>query len=401
MTLACASADRARDDEAGSTVLALLSGRLAGRSGRIAVQAAVLTAVIGAGLAYAATNKSVTLSIDGRASKVHAFASSVGDLLRDQNVRVSSRDLVAPAASTSLGDGDTVVVRYARPLTITIDGRQQTFWTTALSVDEALRALGVRAEGAAMSASRSAPLGRAGLTMWLSTPKQVTLSVDGHNHPLTTTAPSVGALLLAQSVTVNPLDRLSALPSTPLADGMVIKLTRITTKRVTATEAIAFQTVSTKTSSLYKGQTKVTTPGHAGRRTVVYQLTVVNGRRQSKKLISSTVLKKPVSQVQQVGTKAKPVSSSGSGGGGGSAGGKAASLNWPALAKCESGGNPNSVNPAGYYGLYQFSVSTWHSVGGSGKPTDYGSSEQTYRAQLLFNKVGDSAWPSCGHHLYD
>jgi hypothetical protein len=28
-------------------------------------------------------------------------------------------------------------------------------------------------------------------------------------------------------------------------------------------------------------------------------------------------------------------------------------LNWRALARCESGGNPRAVNPAGYYGLYQ------------------------------------------------
>ena len=43
-------------------------------------------------------------------------------------------------------------------------------------------------------------------------------------------------------------------------------------------------------------------------------------------------------------------------------------LNWGALANCESGGNPRAVNPAGYYGLYQFDLGTWASVGGSGDP---------------------------------
>ena len=374
-------------------VLALLSGR----RGRFAAQAAVLTAVVGASVAYCAANKSVTLNVDGASSKVHAFSSDVQDLLDDQNIKVGSRDIVAPSLTAKIGDGDTVVVRYARPLTLTIDGKRQTYWTTALSVDQALQALGVRTEGAALSASRSAPLGRGGLTMWLSTPKRVVLSVDGHNHPLTTSAPTVGALLQKQRVIVGAKDKLSNYPSTPLRDGMVVKLIRVTTRRVTSTETISFATISKKNSGMYKGQTKVLTAGRAGKRTVVYDLTLADGRIEDRHLVTSSVLKKPVSQVQEVGTKAKPVSSSG----GGSAGGAASSLNWAALAKCESGGNPKASNPAGYYGLYQFSTATWRSVGGSGNPANASSSEQTTRAQMLYNRSGASSWPSCGHHLFD
>lgn len=82
-------------------------------------------------------------------------------------------------------------------------------------------------------------------------------------------------------------------------------------------------------------------------------------------------------------------------------GGRAAGLNWPALAQCESGGHPGAVNPAGYYGLYQFSPSTWRSVGGSGLPSSASSGEQTSRAVILFGRTGASSWPSCGHHLFD
>jgi peptidoglycan hydrolase-like protein with peptidoglycan-binding domain len=82
-------------------------------------------------------------------------------------------------------------------------------------------------------------------------------------------------------------------------------------------------------------------------------------------------------------------------------GGRAAGLNWPALAQCESGGNPGAVNPAGYYGLYQFSTGTWRSVGGSGLPSSASSGEQTTRAIILFGRTGAGSWPSCGHHLFD
>ncbi len=74
-------------------------------------------------------------------------------------------------------------------------------------------------------------------------------------------------------------------------------------------------------------------------------------------------------------------------------------LNWAALAKCESGGNPHAYNAAGYYGLYQFSLGTWHGVGGSGSPSEASADEQTYRAQLLYKSRGRSPWPVCGRYL--
>ena len=75
-------------------------------------------------------------------------------------------------------------------------------------------------------------------------------------------------------------------------------------------------------------------------------------------------------------------------------------LNWKALARCEAGGNPRARNPAGYYGLYQFTVATWRGVGGHGYPNHASRSEQTLRAKKLFQRAGSSPWPTCGHLLY-
>jgi soluble lytic murein transglycosylase-like protein len=67
-----------------------------------------------------------------------------------------------------------------------------------------------------------------------------------------------------------------------------------------------------------------------------------------------------------------------------------------AIAACESGGDPTAVNPAGYYGKYQFDLGTWASVGGSGNPADASEAEQDYRAALLYSQTGSSPWPICG-----
>ncbi len=76
-------------------------------------------------------------------------------------------------------------------------------------------------------------------------------------------------------------------------------------------------------------------------------------------------------------------------------------LNWAALARCESGGNPQAIGGGGkYFGLYQFTLGAWASVGGSGNPIDASASEQTYRAQLLYMARGASPWGTCGSRLF-
>ena len=68
-----------------------------------------------------------------------------------------------------------------------------------------------------------------------------------------------------------------------------------------------------------------------------------------------------------------------------------------AIASCESGGSPTIVSADGSYrGKYQFSFSTWASVGGSGDPAAAPESEQDYRAALLYAQSGSSPWPVCG-----
>jgi len=67
------------------------------------------------------------------------------------------------------------------------------------------------------------------------------------------------------------------------------------------------------------------------------------------------------------------------------------------IAACESGGDPNAVDPSGTYrGKYQFDLQTWASVGGSGDPAAAPEAEQDYRAALLMSRSGSSPWPVCG-----
>jgi uncharacterized protein YabE (DUF348 family) len=383
-----------------SRVLEFLNGRPA----RVAAGAVALGAVVGGAAAYAHSGKTVTLLVDGQSRTVDADADTVRALLADESIAVTNRDIVAPAMGSELKDGEQVVVRYARPLTVTVDGVTHTYWTTALTVDAALSAVGIRADGAKLSASRSLPLGRQGLNLDVSTPKSVRITVDGRTRSVTTTAGRVGALLAEQGVRPDGDDQVWPRLSGPVTSGLTVALVRVAHRRSTATEPVPFGTTKRSTSDLYVGQSRVVTKGKAGSRTVVYDVLVKNGKAAGKTVVSTTQTTSPVDQVVEVGAKKHPSSTSSSGStsgkSGGSVGGGVDGLNWAALARCESGGNPRAVNPAGYYGLYQFSLATWHAVGGSGNPINASPGEQLYRAKLLYKKSGAGQW-GCGRHLFD
>ena len=72
------------------------------------------------------------------------------------------------------------------------------------------------------------------------------------------------------------------------------------------------------------------------------------------------------------------------------------SVNWDAIAACESGGNWAINTGNGYFGGLQFSPSTWRSNGGSGMPHQASREEQIRIAENVLRTQGIGAWPSCG-----
>lgn len=365
----------------------------------LAISAALVGAMVGGALAFTSARKSVTLSVDGRTSELSSSSSTVGDVLEEQGVRVRDRDAVAPSPGSRLHDGTRIAVRHARPLSLVLDDTAVRTWVTATDVEQAVDQLGVR-DGAHLSASRSTRIPLSGMQLKVRTPRTVTVVADHRRRHVTTTAGTVQSVLDQAGLHRRGRDRVSPPPATFPRDHDVITLTRVTVKRRTVTVSVPYRTVHHSTSSLYKGHSRVTRAGHTGHKAKTFRVTVVDGKRTSRHLVSSRWLDRPRHRVVEVGTKSRAVHHSSTSSSGGSYSVASDGLNWSALAQCESGGNPQAVNPAGpYYGLYQFTESTWRSVGGSGLPTQASSAEQTHRAQILYQRSGAGQWPVCGKNL--
>ena len=65
---------------------------------------------------------------------------------------------------------------------------------------------------------------------------------------------------------------------------------------------------------------------------------------------------------------------------------------WLQLRMCESTNRYDINTGNGYYGAYQFDLSTWRSVGGSGYPNDASPAEQDLRALTLYRDRGWGPW---------
>jgi hypothetical protein len=72
------------------------------------------------------------------------------------------------------------------------------------------------------------------------------------------------------------------------------------------------------------------------------------------------------------------------------------SVNWDAVAQCESGGNWSTNTGNGAYGGLQFKQATWSANGGIGDPATAPRTEQIRVAENVVRTQGLGAWPKCG-----
>ncbi|MFD4921657.1 ubiquitin-like domain-containing protein [Streptomyces goshikiensis] len=357
---------------------------------RLVPQALVVAFLAGGTTAFVAADKSVRLTVDGVPRTVRTFAGDVDALLAAEGLGVGPHDLLAPAREASLDDGDEIVVRYGRPLRLTLDGSRRQVWTTARTIDGALRQLGVRAEGAYLSAPRTAPVPRDGLTLSVRTERSVTFMADGRERTIRTNAATVQEALDQAGVTLHDQDTTSVPPGSFPRDGQTVTVLRISGTREVREERIPYETQRIDDATLFAGTEVVEQAGRPGARRVTYSLRTVNGVHEKARRIAEETVREPVTQRVLVGTRTLPASVAGADG-----------LDWAALAQCESGGRPDATDPSGTYGgLYQFDVRTWQALGGSGRPQDAPGQEQTYRAKKLYVQRGATPWPHCGRRLY-
>ena len=352
------------------------------------VLAALLVALVVAGGVALASRKTVTLNVDGTAVLVATMRSRVGDIVGESGLRIGERDEVTPAADRTVRDGDTIVLRRGRPLQIVLDGQEpREEWTTASTVEDALAELEL-ADTAPAGAYRGARVPLAGMALRLVGPKTVRIDDGGAPRTVRLAAPDVGALLAATGAPLIQQDFVVPPSSTPVVEGMEIRVTRMRIEKVTERVPLPQGARRIEDPTMNMSRQVVEEPGAPGVQDVIFAVATVDGKVTGSLPVSNIVVTPARDSVVRVGakpgTEVPPVTNGD---------------RWDAIAACESGNNWAINTGNGYYGGVQFDQSTWERNGGLryAPRADLATrEEQIAIAEVTRARQGWGAWPVCG-----
>ena len=355
------------------------------------VVALLLATLIAGGVMAVVRHKNVTLDVDGEKISLSTMTTSVDAALSDAGYSITDRDVVAPERDATLSDGDTVVLRRAREVSLTVDGQPKTVWTTALTVEDALKQFEL-GEDVHVSASRSQRLPLDGAALDVLNPLVVELA-DGAL-PVTDVriaAPTVGEFRAAHGAPLEQADTVVPAADTPLTEGMDVTVTRDRTETKVETLPLAPEEQRIEDPTMNKSRTVVENPGLPGVQDVTFAVNTVNGKEVGRNQVSATVTTPAQPKVIRVGakpgTEVPPVEN-------GSV--------WDALAQCEATGNWAINTGNGFFGGVQFDQNTWERQGGLkyAPRADLATREEQIAVASKTQKTqGWGAWPSCSGRL--
>lgn len=349
--------------------------------------AALLVVLAAAGGYAVASEKTVTLDVDGSSVSVTTMRSRVVDIVAENGFTVSERDDVSPAADARVHNADTIVLRRSRPLQISLDGRDaKEVWTTALSVDEALAQLSMT-DTAPAAASRGSRVPLAGMALPVVSAKNVQIDDGGTVRTVRVAAANVAGLLAADGTALEQADTVTPAASTPITEGMQIQVTRIRVKQITERVALAPNAQRIEDPTMNMSRQVVEDAGTPGTQDVTFSVATVNGVESGRLPVSNAVVTPARDSVLRVGTKPGtevPESQYGAA--------------WDRIANCESHNNWAINTGNGFYGGVQFDLGTWAANGGLkyAPRADLATrEEQIAIAEITQARQGWGAWPVC------
>jgi uncharacterized protein YabE (DUF348 family)/transposase len=352
-----------------------------------ALVGAFLLALICAGGYAVAAHKTVALVVDGSPMTMSTMKSRVIDVVRDNGFAVGDHDDLHPAANQLIHQSDTIVLRRARPLQVSVDGQQsRQVWTTALTVDDALKQLSM-SDAAPAAAPRASRLPLAGMALPVVSAKNVHITDGGVASERRLAALNVGMLLAAADAPLEQDDKVVPHASTPVTEGMQIAVTRIRTQKVTARMPLPPSTRRIADPAMNMSRYVVEDPGAPGTQDVTFAVSMVNGVEAGRRLTAHDIVIPARPSVLRIGAKpgtmVPPVSNG---------------ATWDALAACEAGGNWAINTGNGFYGGVQFDQNTWKRHGGLryAPRADLATrEEQLAIAEVTRARQGWGAWPVC------
>lgn len=227
--------------------------------------------------------------------------------LQQEGIELDDRDVVEPSRDEELIASEYKVNIYrARPVTV-VDGitriRIMTPYQTPSQIVKAAGVLFYTEDQADMSRSTDLVGDGAGLQLNIKRATPFIFDLYGKRIEARTQAKTVGDMLIEKNIKLGEIDRVSLPLSTPIANGIEVRVWREGKQTVTIDQPVAYAEEKIYDADRPLGYRAIQTKGVPGTRAVTYEVEIKDGIEVSRKEIASVATKQPTIQVLAIGIK--------------------------------------------------------------------------------------------------
>lgn len=317
---------------------------------------------------------------------------TVGQMLKQAKVSLQPYDRVDPSLDTEFSARSYHVNIYRAHPVLVIDGnaRQTIMTPTQTPAQIAASAKRPLQDEDKTILSQSGDIlssDGTGLQLEIDRAIKINLVLYGKLIEARTQAATVGEMMKHKKIELAAEDTVSVPLATPISTDMRVEIWRNGKQTINEEQPVAFPIQQIQDADQPIGYKAIKTAGVLGKKNVTYEIEMRNGQELSRRAIQEIVTLAPQQQVEIVG--AKPTFSGSFG---------------DALAKlraCEAGGSYSRNSGNGFYGAYQYDVSTWGGYGGYTYASDAPPAVQDQKTWQTYQRRGWAPWPSCGSNLPD
>jgi len=226
-----------------------------GPKAKIIVGAVAVTITVGAIAAITIMNmrKTLTISIDGKEETFVTYKGTVQDVLQDKNIAVGVKDKVQPSLESKVSEKETIKIKSAIPVEITANGVQLEVQSADGTIGEMLK-------------NEEEALQEYGIKF---------------NEDIDEVSPSLDS---------------------QIEDNMRVQIVNVEKKELVQNEPINFETIVEKDESLDKSVSKVKSEGVNGEKEVTYEVVYRDGVETSRNVTSTKTITEPKNEIVIKGT---------------------------------------------------------------------------------------------------
>lgn len=252
---------------------------------------------------FESTKAEVIISNNGEERKIKTHKNTVGELLDQEGIKVGEYDELSHHLGTEIENGMKIDYESAKQLTLEIDGKVNTYYSTAQTLKEFLEEEDLSFSKYDEVSLQNNDILKDGQEIKVKKAFKVTVNDGGKENSSQVTGGTVQELLDKSKIELTDLDKVSPSLDDVVTKDTSVTITRVEKKQEKLEEEVAFDTETKEDSSLEKGKEKVITEGKKGKILKTYEVTLENGEEVERKLLDEAIQEEKENRIVAVGTK--------------------------------------------------------------------------------------------------